>query len=462
MPPDSVMIGASRLSHSDRSRSTFSMKAGFGARPNRPRLKLHGRPHRLEGIGGQLLRHQADLHARRAVVAHDVVAVGHDACPAVGGDDAADDADQRGLAGAVGTQQREDLALADLEVDALERLQARGVGLGQAAHRQDDVGRRRARRGCGHGCHAADGIGSAPAVPPARSTASTCGGSGQSSAAHSVRRQLAAFQSERPSTKATAMQALTSSGHRQRRELRQPIEGRRHLRQRERLFRYERTGGRQQGGAGAERALRLLGQAHAGDQRHHHRRRVADVGQAQAAARRPRRCQAALQHRVQQELGQRDAAVGLDEDAGQLQQVVALRRRERAQRRHRQVEQRQPPAGRQPRQWWRHSAPPGPRAPVPRRRTARRPGPPAPRDPDRAAWPAPATAPAAARTGPACRPSPAELRLQLCGKGQRARRRPIDACSTSAGAAPAGAAPATAPASGLSRATAASAGVTGA
>ena len=39
MPPDSVMILSWRLSHSDRSRSTFSRCAGFGARPNRPRLK---------------------------------------------------------------------------------------------------------------------------------------------------------------------------------------------------------------------------------------------------------------------------------------------------------------------------------------------------------------------------------------------------------------------------------------
>src|SRR5919109_457850 len=40
MPPESVMILSSRFSHSDRSRSTFSMCAGFGARPNSPRLKL--------------------------------------------------------------------------------------------------------------------------------------------------------------------------------------------------------------------------------------------------------------------------------------------------------------------------------------------------------------------------------------------------------------------------------------
>ena len=40
MPPDSVMILSSRFSQSESSRSTFSMKAGLGARPNRPRLKL--------------------------------------------------------------------------------------------------------------------------------------------------------------------------------------------------------------------------------------------------------------------------------------------------------------------------------------------------------------------------------------------------------------------------------------
>ena len=40
MPPERVMMRASFLSHSDRSRSTFSMCAGLGGLPNRPRLKL--------------------------------------------------------------------------------------------------------------------------------------------------------------------------------------------------------------------------------------------------------------------------------------------------------------------------------------------------------------------------------------------------------------------------------------
>ena len=39
MPPDSVMILLSFLSHSDSAFSTFSMCAGFGGLPNRPRLK---------------------------------------------------------------------------------------------------------------------------------------------------------------------------------------------------------------------------------------------------------------------------------------------------------------------------------------------------------------------------------------------------------------------------------------
>ena len=39
MPPDSVMMRASRLSHSDSWRSSASSSGGFGGLPNRPRLK---------------------------------------------------------------------------------------------------------------------------------------------------------------------------------------------------------------------------------------------------------------------------------------------------------------------------------------------------------------------------------------------------------------------------------------
>jgi hypothetical protein len=52
--------------------------------------------------------------------------------PALGRvDDAADDADQRRLARAIGSQQREDLAAADLEVDTLQGLKARREGFGK-------------------------------------------------------------------------------------------------------------------------------------------------------------------------------------------------------------------------------------------------------------------------------------------------------------------------------------------
>ena len=57
--------------------------------------------------------------------------------PGAGVDQPADDVDQGGLAGPVGTQEGEDLAGADLEIDALERLEARGVGLGQASDLDD-------------------------------------------------------------------------------------------------------------------------------------------------------------------------------------------------------------------------------------------------------------------------------------------------------------------------------------
>ena len=52
--------------------------------------------------------------------------------PAFGGvDDAADDVDQRGLSSPVGTQQGEDFALADLQIDILEGPKPAVVGLGE-------------------------------------------------------------------------------------------------------------------------------------------------------------------------------------------------------------------------------------------------------------------------------------------------------------------------------------------
>src|SRR5204863_8502618 len=88
-----------------------------------------GRPHRLEHVGVQLLRHKPDPRARLAIVANDVESI-DERFARRRPDDPADDADERGLAGAVGAEEREDFAPPDLEVDALQRLQPGGVALG--------------------------------------------------------------------------------------------------------------------------------------------------------------------------------------------------------------------------------------------------------------------------------------------------------------------------------------------
>ena len=81
--------------------------------------ELDRRPDGFEYVADQLLRHQADLRAGRAVVADDVVTADqHLALARI--DDAANDADQGGLAGAVGAEQGEDLALANVQVNALQ------------------------------------------------------------------------------------------------------------------------------------------------------------------------------------------------------------------------------------------------------------------------------------------------------------------------------------------------------
>ena len=132
------MMRESRLSQSDRSLSTFSMCAGFGGLPNRPRdsrIVAGGVSNAsvVSSCGTSPI-----LRARGAVVADDVVAVHrHRAARRI--DDAADDVDQRGLAGAVRPEQGEDLAVRDVEIDVLERLEARRVGLRQV--RDGDGGR---------------------------------------------------------------------------------------------------------------------------------------------------------------------------------------------------------------------------------------------------------------------------------------------------------------------------------
>src|SRR5579862_1709702 len=96
----------------------------------------YGRPYRFKGVGAQFLRHQADHGAGGTIAPHDIVATGGDAAGA-GRDDAANDVDQGGFAGAVRPEQREDLAPLDVEIDQLQGLKAGGVGFGDALDRDD-------------------------------------------------------------------------------------------------------------------------------------------------------------------------------------------------------------------------------------------------------------------------------------------------------------------------------------
>src|SRR5262249_41169139 len=86
--------------------------------------------------GVQLLGHEPDLCARRPELAGDVVAGGDDPA-ARRRDDAADDVDQSRLAGPVRAEEREDLALLDLEVHVAERRVPGGVRLGELGDGED-------------------------------------------------------------------------------------------------------------------------------------------------------------------------------------------------------------------------------------------------------------------------------------------------------------------------------------
>ncbi len=95
-----------------------------------------GVQHSLERFQRQFLRHQPDQRARAAVARHYVVAAdGHMA--GRGQHDPADRRNQRGLACAVRAKQGDDLALLYVEVDGIERVEPRGIGLGQVADGYD-------------------------------------------------------------------------------------------------------------------------------------------------------------------------------------------------------------------------------------------------------------------------------------------------------------------------------------
>jgi len=85
-------------------------------------LNSEGFPHREKRVEHELLRHHAQRTPRFAVLVHHVKP--HHARGAAGGNvETGQDADQRGLAGAIGAEQAEKLPLRDVEADAGERLQ---------------------------------------------------------------------------------------------------------------------------------------------------------------------------------------------------------------------------------------------------------------------------------------------------------------------------------------------------
>ena len=92
-----------------------------GCASEQPAAELHCAHHGFEHADVQFLRHQSDLAARRTVLRDDIVTRGQN-LSGTQRDDSTDNADQGGFAGAVGSQQREDFALVDVEVDTVECL----------------------------------------------------------------------------------------------------------------------------------------------------------------------------------------------------------------------------------------------------------------------------------------------------------------------------------------------------
>ena len=133
-------------------------RPGLGGLPNRPRLKRHrgpdaSRTRRWSAPAAPGRSWRAPRGSRATMSWPSAMTV-----PAARLDDAADDADQRGLAGAVRPEQGEDLAAPDLQVDALERLEARGVGLRSGSETEmmgcTNSFRKLTRQAGTSGCHA--------------------------------------------------------------------------------------------------------------------------------------------------------------------------------------------------------------------------------------------------------------------------------------------------------------------
>jgi hypothetical protein len=91
--------------------------------------------HLLELVEVDFLRHDPEAGLRRLEFAIDVMPEHADAAAGLV-DQRRDDADRGRLAGAVGSEQREEIPFFDVEVDALQRLHAVAVGLAELAQRQ--------------------------------------------------------------------------------------------------------------------------------------------------------------------------------------------------------------------------------------------------------------------------------------------------------------------------------------
>src|SRR6476469_5512202 len=94
----------------------------IGRAPEQSATKAHGSPDRFESVGGKFLRDETDLRSGAAVIAHDIAAIDENVTRRRR-HNAADDTDQSRFARAVGTEQGENLALEDFEIDRFQRLE---------------------------------------------------------------------------------------------------------------------------------------------------------------------------------------------------------------------------------------------------------------------------------------------------------------------------------------------------
>src|SRR3546814_16305448 len=107
-----------------------------GRLAEQPAAETHAREHRGEGIDRHFLRHQPDAAARGAIIADRIVPVDGDRARRRR-HDAADDAEQRRLARAVGAEQRENLAAFAVEIARPQSAEATGTGLAAAPDRTE-------------------------------------------------------------------------------------------------------------------------------------------------------------------------------------------------------------------------------------------------------------------------------------------------------------------------------------